>query len=99
MRCDCSMSRFEEAARPLSGLAPGTRGTVVRVASQAAGGADRLAALGVTPGAAIVVLQRFPGIVFGCDQTELAVERSVARGIYVHVEHAPIQEPGDRETG
>jgi hypothetical protein len=29
------------------------------------------------------MLQRFPGIVFLCDQTELAVERDVAESIIV----------------
>ena len=79
------MSRFEAAPRRLSSLRAGARGVVVRIADGALARADRLAALGVTPGAAILVLQTFPGIVFDCDQTELAVERSVARGIYVEV--------------
>jgi Fe2+ transport system protein FeoA len=48
--------------------------------------AERLAALGVTPGAPITVLQRFPGVVFLCDQTELAVEPAVARAIMVDVD-------------
>ncbi len=48
--------------------------------------AERLAALGVTPGAPITVLQRFPGFVFVCDQTELAVEPEVARAILVEVQ-------------
>jgi Fe2+ transport system protein FeoA len=47
--------------------------------------AERLAALGVTPGAKIRVLQTFPGIVFECDQTELAIERLVARAIWVEL--------------
>ena len=37
---------------------------------------ERLCALGVTPGAPVTVLQTFPGVVFMCDQTELAVERA-----------------------
>ena len=45
--------------------------------------ADRLLALGVTPGATVTLLQRFPGIVFLCDQTELAVERDVAEAVLV----------------
>ncbi len=48
--------------------------------------AERLAALGVTPGARVTVLQRFPGFVFVCDQTELAVEPEVARVILVEVQ-------------
>jgi DtxR family transcriptional regulator, Mn-dependent transcriptional regulator len=74
------------AGRPLASLAPGASGRVVRVARDLTGRAERLAALGVSPGAAIRVLQTFPGIVFECDQTEMAVERAVARTIFVEVE-------------
>jgi len=72
-----------DRAQPLSALAPGDRGQVARVIRDLTGRQDRLAALGVTPGASIRVLQTFPGIVFECDQTELAVERTVARAILV----------------
>jgi Fe2+ transport system protein FeoA len=47
------------------------------------GRADRLAALGVTPGAPVQVLQVFPGVVFLCEETELAVEPDVANAILV----------------
>jgi Fe2+ transport system protein FeoA len=63
----------------------GTRGVVVRLASDDPARAERLAALGVTPGAQVKVLQRFPGFVFECDQTELAVEPAVAHAIVVDV--------------
>jgi Fe2+ transport system protein FeoA len=68
---------------PLSMLAPGTRGRVGRIVRDLTGRAERLAALGVTPGASIRLLQRFPGIVFECDQTEMAVERAVAAAILI----------------
>jgi len=71
--------------QPLSALAPGTRGTIVRVTRDLTSRAERLAALGVTPGAQVNVLQTFPGIVFECDQTELAIERLVARAIWVEL--------------
>ena len=71
---------------PLSSLRPGARGRVKRVTRDLTGRTERLAALGVSPGATIQVLQTFPGIVFECDQTELAVERGVARSIFVEVE-------------
>lgn len=61
----------------------GETGEIIEVLRDPSGRADRLSALGVTPGARIRVLQTFPGIVFECDQTELAVERSVARVILV----------------
>jgi DtxR family Mn-dependent transcriptional regulator len=76
-----SVSRFEHGTR-LAALEPGARGTVRRVLGGHAR-AERLAALGVTPGAPIEVLQTFPGVVFRCDETELAVEPSVAELILV----------------
>jgi Fe2+ transport system protein FeoA len=71
--------------RSLASLEPGTKGRVARVTRDLTGRAERLAALGVSPGASIHVLQTFPGIVFECDQTEMAVERAVARAIFVDV--------------
>ncbi len=65
---------------------PGSRGRVVRVMRENPDRADRLIALGVTPGATVTVLQRFPGVVFLCDHTELAVEPAVARAIVIDVE-------------
>jgi Fe2+ transport system protein FeoA len=44
---------------------------------------ERLLALGVTAGAPVTVLQIFPGVVFRCDQTEIAVERDVADVILI----------------
>jgi Fe2+ transport system protein FeoA len=82
MRSHSSASPFEEH-RPLSLLRAGDEGIVARVVPESTDRADRLAALGVTPGARIVVLQTFPGLVFECDETELAVERTVARAILV----------------
>jgi Fe2+ transport system protein FeoA len=50
---------------------------------------ERLLALGVTAGAVVTMLQNFPGVVFFCDQTELAVERAVADAILVR----PMEDP------
>lgn len=81
------MSRSDRiGVHPLSTLRPGTRGRISRVIRDLTGRTERLAALGVTRGATVRVLQIFPGIVFECDQTELAVERAVARSILVDLE-------------
>jgi Fe2+ transport system protein FeoA len=74
-----------DRARRLATLRVGARGVIVRVAGDDVDRAERLMALGVTPGARVRVLQRFPGFVFECDQTELAVEPAVARAILVDV--------------
>jgi DtxR family Mn-dependent transcriptional regulator len=68
---------------PLSELPAGAVGTIVEVRPTNGDRVDRLLALGVTPGGRVVVLQTFPGVVFQCDQTELAVERDIARVILV----------------
>jgi DtxR family Mn-dependent transcriptional regulator len=72
--------------RSLASFAEGTHGIIVDVLTHAEARAGRLLALGVSPGARIEVLQTFPGIVFRCDQTELAVERGVATAILVREE-------------
>lgn len=79
------MSHSEKTHR-LTSLSPGAKGRVVRVTRANPDRADRLTALGVTPGATVTVLQRFPGVVFLCDHTELAVEPAVAQAIIVEVE-------------
>jgi Fe2+ transport system protein FeoA len=83
------MSRSERkspAIHALAVLRPGACGRVARVTRDLTGRTERLAALGVTAGAAVRVLQTFPGIVFECDQTELAVERTVAGSIFVELD-------------
>lgn len=75
-----------ERARRLSTLRPGARGHVVRITRDNQDRADRLTALGVTPGTPITVLQRFPSVVFLCDHTELAIEPAVAQAILVELD-------------
>ncbi len=72
-----------DGRRQVSSLRAGDQAIVVEVRAHVEGRADRLLALGVTPGAGITVLQTFPGIVLLCDQTELAIERTVAESIFV----------------
>lgn len=79
-----------DGVRSLAALAAGSRCVIVDVAHGDGHRMDRLLALGVTPGAQLTVLQTFPGIVFLCDQTELAVERGVAEAILVRpIEDGP----------
>jgi Fe2+ transport system protein FeoA len=77
-----------DGVRSLSSMPEGAHGAIVEVRAHGAARADRLLALGVTPGASVTVLQTFPGVVFLCDQTELAVERSVADLIVVRPQEA-----------
>ena len=81
--CSMRVVSGSSGLRTLSSLQPGERGTVQRVHPHRGDRVERLVVLGVTAGAAVTVLQTFPGIVFLCDQTELAVERAVADTILV----------------
>jgi Fe2+ transport system protein FeoA len=72
--------------KTLAELPVGFKGVIVEVAASSGGRSDRLLSLGVTPGAHVSVLQTFPGVVFLCDQTELAVERAVAASVLVRPE-------------
>ncbi len=72
-----------DGVRPLSRLTAGRPGVIVELSRTDAARTEKLVALGVTPGARVTVLQTFPGVVFLCDQTELAVERGVAESILV----------------
>jgi len=80
------MTSINSRGISLASLRAGTRGRITHVTRDLTGRAERLAVLGVSAGAMIRVLQTFPGIVFECDQTEMAVEREVARAILVDVE-------------
>ena len=80
------MVSSSDGPRSLSTLREGEHGVIVGVHAQEPARADRLLALGVTPGATVTMMQTFPGVVFLCDQTELAVERRVADGIIVRLQ-------------
>lgn len=68
---------------PLSSLPAGGHAIISGVLHASTPGARQLLSLGVTPGALVTMMQRFPGVVFLCDETELAVERAVADSILV----------------
>jgi DtxR family Mn-dependent transcriptional regulator len=78
-----SLVASSDRCRLLSSLREGEHAVVVEVRAHESGHADRLLALGVTPGAPVTMLKTFPGVVFLCDQTRLAVELSVADAILV----------------
>ena len=71
---------------PLTSMRLGIKGTIVGVRPSADARVERLLALGVAPGASVILLQRLPAVVFLCDQTEMAVEHAVAASIIVCVE-------------
>jgi len=68
---------------PLHRLKPGQRAQVVELRSERPGRLDRLGALGLMPGAWVVVQQRTPALVLRVGETEVSLDESVAREILV----------------
>jgi len=79
----CTLLTFASKTVPLSSMAVGAHALVHGVSAPEHARVERLLALGITAGAIVTMLQTFPGVVFFCDQTELAVERAVADAILV----------------
>jgi DtxR family Mn-dependent transcriptional regulator len=67
----------------LADLVPGERGRVVLVAPGQHERWERLADLGITPGAVLTLRQRKPSLVVEVDSTVLALEDEIARKIYL----------------
>jgi Fe2+ transport system protein FeoA len=82
----CTLLAFSSKVKavPLSSLPVGAHAIVSSVLHASTPRVEHLLSLGVTAGALVTMMQRFPGVVFLCDQTELAVERAVADAILVH---------------
>jgi len=79
----CTVLAFISKLVPLSSLPVGAHAIVSSVAPASTPRVEHLLSMGVLPGALVTMMQRFPGVVFLCDQTELAVERAVADAILV----------------
>jgi len=87
----CCAEGAQAAAKVVSSLAdlsPGQGGVIAYLQSQRREVMSRLLAMGATPGAPIVLRQRFPSLVFALGHTELAVDEETARDIYVRLTRA-----------
>ncbi len=69
--------------RSVQDLAPAQRAVVRCVGSSRAGRPNRLAVFGLVPGAEITVLQQHPSCVLRVGETDLALDRAIAREIVV----------------
>jgi Fe2+ transport system protein FeoA len=67
----------------LAEMAPGERGTVIKIDGNDPARARKLMALGVVPGAGVELERRSPSIVFRTGYTQLAVDAALAASIVV----------------
>lgn len=73
------------STRRLSDVEPGQSGTFLSVGEASESLAERLAVLGVTPGASFTLAQRIPAYVLQVGYTELSLERGIADAILVEL--------------
>ncbi len=61
----------------------GTSAQVAYLCTREHGSLQKLSAFGIAPGASIRLLQKRPSYVFRCEETEIALEKEIARNLYV----------------
>lgn len=83
-----------EEVRPVTTVRPGERVEVLCLGREAGSRARSLAVFGLLPGARVRVLQQRPATVLRVDETELALDREIAREILVR----PARRAGDGEA-
>ncbi|HEM46391.1 MAG TPA: DtxR family transcriptional regulator [Alphaproteobacteria bacterium] len=81
--CEQAHKAIERLFVPLAELGPGESGRVAYIMSTHRGHLDRLAALGIYPGATVYVHQRQPSMVLQVDETQLAVDQESVSGVLV----------------
>ena len=83
---DCCRQAREEL-KPIvvscNQLEPGQTARVAYLCTREHAVMHKLSALGITPGARVRLLQRWPSYVLQCDETEIALEEDLARNVYV----------------
>ncbi len=76
---------FTVTGSSLDLLKPGEQGTIkfLRVTNQSIH--KKLIAMGLIPGSSILLEQRFPAFVVSVGNTRLALDREIARSIYIRL--------------
>ena len=84
----CCQKSAKELARvvcPLKDLDVKDRGTIAYLATNDEGRLHKLMALGALPGLRVTMIQRFPSHVFQVGQSQFAIDKEMAEGIYVRL--------------
>lgn len=76
---------FTVSGSSLELLNPGERGVVTKFKSKDEAIINKLIAMGIIPGVFIILEQRFPSFVIRAGQTRLAIDKGIAREIYVRL--------------
>ncbi len=98
--CHARRRTIEPIVERLPDLSPGDEARVVFVTPSAGSRLEKLSALGISPGSAVRLIQKIPSFVIAAGETEIAIEESVGREIFVARVIAPAaDESPRRRTG
>jgi DtxR family Mn-dependent transcriptional regulator len=81
--CEVFRREVSPLVAPLLDLRPGEPARIVFITPRALGSLDRIATLGVVPGAEVRLRQKRPSVVLEVGATTLALDRGIAEEIYV----------------
>ncbi len=84
--CEKSAKKVARAVCLLKDLEVKDKGTIAYLATNESGRLNRLMAMGALPGIPVTMIQKFPSYVFQIGQSQFAVDREMAEGIYVRLE-------------
>lgn len=81
--CEIFQREVSPLVSPLLDLRLGEQARIVFITPKALGSLDRIATLGVVPGASIRLRQKRPSVVLEVGQTTIALDRQIAADVYV----------------
>lgn len=70
---------------PLSDLQPGGKGQIAYLQAKGKSQMQKLLSIGAIPGMHVVLVQRFPSYVFKLGHTQFAIDKELARSVYVKI--------------
>jgi DtxR family Mn-dependent transcriptional regulator len=94
--CQKEKTIAQKVIAPLSQLSQGQKGTVAYIHAPESDKLQKLMAMGILPGAPIILIQSFPSYVFQVRQTQFAVDKDIADAIYVRLEQKTTSQTGEK---
>jgi DtxR family transcriptional regulator, Mn-dependent transcriptional regulator len=83
--CEKSAKEVARAVCLLKDLEVKDKGTIAYLATNDPGRLNRLMAMGALPGISVTMIQKFPSYVFQIGQSQFAIDKEMAEGIYVRL--------------
>lgn len=81
--CKNVSKTLEPVIESLSDMGSGEEGNIIYIVTKSYPRLQRLSTLGLSPGSKIRILQTFPTFIAQIDETQIALEKSIAKDIYV----------------